>query len=614
MDTLSSLFSKNFKKTPKPPQFHGINEDLYEGKKLISKRRRIKNKIAKKSPLVEGFGNRLDNVTLSEDQETVDINAELQRNLSSYATALKTTVGDYVSARREERICKAECDNLKAATPQCNEEDVTGCTTCESCYSQGPGWWCPDTGQCSTHGNPCQSNCSAVCTANNLASCTTCETCYAQGPGWWCSDTGTCQGREEPCSNGEMPSSCGQGGLQTSQHINQILNDDGATETNNKKQACIAGCGLSKAYLEQTEQVGTFKNQTINDCEELAPPPDACNDCAYGRSDFWGGAYDYDGEGYGWPLEPSYWRQEVCEDQNAGTGCCNWVPNEEICTGYECGMGYCEQVKDVWCPGGRGENADPPCNDSAEGQMRIAACNNSDALNTDAINQVNEGRNLTQEYSSLNENYLRGSGRDGDGELRYMAGYNLGGEGVWGGEILAGSPTGNIMFSDAIQWCRDSDACKGVSISSNTVPTDGDEYTVGSNLFFESSATGNTFYSGGGVGWHSWCKGGCGQNEPQTPNILVGDANSISSRLSDILGLRQDLKGNNESTRQNLTNALNDYKYRLEQLKAKDQDTSTVGAMMEEGKLNKTSASFKYYIWLGLAIFVLIVAIRKLKK
>ena len=44
MDTLSSLFSKNFKKTPKPPQFHGINEDLYEGKKLISKRRRIKHR------------------------------------------------------------------------------------------------------------------------------------------------------------------------------------------------------------------------------------------------------------------------------------------------------------------------------------------------------------------------------------------------------------------------------------------------------------------------------------------------------------------------------------------------------------------------------------------
>ena len=580
MDTLSSLFSKNFKKTPKPPQFHGINEDLYEGKKLISKRRRIKNKIAKKSPLVEGFGNRLDNVTLSEDQETVAINAELQRNLSSYATALKTTVGDYVSAQHEERICKAECDNLKA-TPQCNEEDVTGCTTCESCYSQGPGWWCPDTGQCSTHGNPCQSNCSAVCTANNLASCTTCETCYAQGPGWWCSDTGTCQGREEPCSNGEMPSSCGQGGLQTSQHINQILNDDDdATETNNKKQACLAGCGLSKAYLEKTAATTpTYNNESISDCGAVAPDPTTCEPCAYMH----------------W-----YWSLSTQEQQcNSQGSCCKFNDSFWGNTCNPTGTGS-------WCP-------NPPCSNSAEGAARLEACENSKNTAQQALNSEMDGRNLTQEYSSLNENYLRGMGSDGDGELRYMAGYNLGGEGVWGGEILAGSPTGNIMFSDAIQWCRDNDACKGVTISSNSTPTDGDEYTVGSNLFFESTATGNTFYSGAN-GWHSWCKGECGQNEPQTPNILVAGANSISSRLSDILGLRQDLKGNNESTRQNLTNALNDYKYRLEQLKAKDQDTSTVGAMMEEGKLNKTSASFKYYIWLGLAIFVLIVAIRKLKK
>jgi len=35
---------------------------------------------------------------------------------------------------------------------------------------------------------------------------------------------------------------------------------------------------------------------------------------------------------------------------------------------------------------------------------------------------------------------------------------------------------------------------------------------------------------------------------------------------------------------------------------------------MEDGKLNKRSASYKYYIWLGLAICVLMVAIRQLKK
>ena len=41
MDNLTSLFSKKFKKDPLPPQFHGINEDLYEGNKLISKRNKF---------------------------------------------------------------------------------------------------------------------------------------------------------------------------------------------------------------------------------------------------------------------------------------------------------------------------------------------------------------------------------------------------------------------------------------------------------------------------------------------------------------------------------------------------------------------------------------------
>ena len=105
-------------------------------------------------------------------------------------------------------------------------------------------------------------------------------------------------------------------------------------------------------------------------------------------------------------MEPTWWRQETCAEMDGGTGCCQWVPNEEICTGWGCGEGYCAQVKDVWCPGGRGEDANPPCNDSAEGQMRLAACNSSFASNAEAINQANDGRNLTQEYSNLNNEYL----------------------------------------------------------------------------------------------------------------------------------------------------------------------------------------------------------------
>ena len=92
------------------------------------------------------------------------------------------------------------------------------------------------------------------------------------------------------------------------------------------------------------------------------------------------------------------------------------------------------------------------------------------------------------------------------------------------------------------------------------------------------------------------------------------DGNSISSRIASMLGMRQDLKTSNENTRQNLTTTLNDYTYRLNKLKKTEQGLTTLGAMMEEGKLKKSSAFFKYYIWLGLAICILMVAIRQLKK
>ena len=92
------------------------------------------------------------------------------------------------------------------------------------------------------------------------------------------------------------------------------------------------------------------------------------------------------------------------------------------------------------------------------------------------------------------------------------------------------------------------------------------------------------------------------------------DGNSISSRIASLLGMRQDAKTSNENTRQNLTNTLGAYTSRLDKLKNTQQGSTTIKAMIEEGTLKKGSAFFKYYIWLGLAICVLMVAIRQLKK
>ena len=84
--------------------------------------------------------------------------------------------------------------------------------------------------------------------------------------------------------------------------------------------------------------------------------------------------------------------------------------------------------------------------------------------------------------------------------------------------------------------------------------------------------------------------------------------------IANILELRQELKSNNDNLRQNLTNTLGEYQRKLDMLENKGQRTTTLKAMIDEGKLRKRSATYKYYIWLGLAICVLMIAIRQLKK
>jgi len=354
--------------------------------------------------------------------------------------------------------------------PECSNENVEGCTTCEECYAKGPGYWCADTGTCSTHGNPCTGSCGDVCTANNVETCTTCESCYAQGPGYWCADTGTCSTHGNPCTG-----SCGGGGLQTSRTIDTIL-----------------------------------------------------------RS----------------------------------------------------------------------------------GKQLVDSCNKSKNATQIAQNTEMDGRNLTQEYSALNEKYLRATGEDPNAELRYMPGYNLGTDGYYGGERLAGSPTETIKFSDAIEWCRNNNTCKGVTISHLGVPGDNDEFYPGGTLFFQSSNRGPVFdhTSGSDSGWSSWCKGGCGQSVPQTPNILLGDTGGISSRIDNILSNRRGIQTNSRDSRQNLESTLKSYKAEYNKLQNREQDGSTLSAMMSEGKLKKSSASLKYLVWLGLAICMLMMAIRQLKK
>ena len=65
----------------------------------------------------------------------------------------------------DEQACLAGCqlglsrDFSHGPQATCTDENVSACTTCDSCWAKGPGYWCQETGKCSTYGNPCTGGC-----------------------------------------------------------------------------------------------------------------------------------------------------------------------------------------------------------------------------------------------------------------------------------------------------------------------------------------------------------------------------------------------------------------------------------------------------------------------
>ena len=669
MDTLSSLFSKNFKKDPALLKFYGINEDLYEGKKLISKRQRTKNKIAKKSPLLEGFANQLDDLTISEDQETANLNADLQRNLSSYATSLKTVVSDYVVARKEKKSCEEKCNKLPATAAAVNKNaEITSAEACTAAGGTGYAY-CADTGVnyccgvcgggtscpsnsglewCACASRPPQKNlrnpdqmaavrgkgfswgtiaenilwqgaksqaeCAAACDAN--PECTAYEICNNGEPGTGCKG---CYLTNKPSNTGEaylpghgFPSSWA---AQSKEELSACNIDEGL--------AFLESAGCTAATPEWISKMarrtlslphGMAFGQQSNGCWHIlqwAPkttgankktrsmypkyfalvrPPQGAQCAQLGQAS---AAADAEKETTerknaclaGCELSDAYLEETAATTptyNNEAIGDCGAVaPNPTACgpcaymhwywsratQEQQCGaQGSCCKFTDSfwgntcsptgvgsWCP-------NPPCSNSAEGAARLEACENSKNENQQALSSGMDGRNLTQEYSDLNSRYLS------DNQCNSTD--------------VTGCTTCQSCYAQGPgYWCSDTGRC---------------------------STHGNP------------CTGGCGgggyQVSPEPGNVLSADGSSIDSRIKNILSRRQQLNTTNNDERQTLVNTLNIYKGALKNLKKNEQGITTLKAMAEDAHLKRSSANLKYYIWLGLAICVLMIAIRQLKK
>ncbi len=726
MDTLSSLFSKKIKKSPMPPQFHGINEDLYEGKKLISKRRKTKNKIAQKSPLLEGFANQLDDVTLNEDEETTALNAQLQSNLSSHKGALKGVLSDYVTARAEQAQCVQRCNNLTAVQAAVNKNaKITSPTHCTA-YAGTDYAYCPSTGI-----NYCAGVCSDgatcpgtglrwfACSANNEIQDLTTQKSLAEAAGhgyeWgsiaqnilWqgenspeacaaaCDANPECTAYET-CNNGKSGPGCRGCYLINKPSIGPPSNFQNAVWSARSKEqnsACDIDEGLAyladgpaptcvaatPEYIKEIAQRtiamphGMAFGQQSNGCWHILqwapnntipgadkktrsmypkyfavvrpPQPAQCEQLGQGSAD--ADAEDETelqkeaclagcklSEAY---LEPTAQTANVCAEgwtKTSNAAGCQWCTKDgHICT-INTGKGPCGQA---FCTGDVETKKISSCGELGRDCNTVAhwnGCSNSDQCAgpeifcregdrrclTDAdctwANSVDGGnRDCTRiprsghcpnSTCADNPAGVVGVGIEADGTNPWVAGESS----AWNVNNQKQICVSRGMCFNAWKlrwpgapdgpWCFEPEA---------TPP----DQTINAVAACQQSETANAAALNQQLGGRNLTQEYTDLQNQE--NIELNDeGGAISSRIANILGLRQELNANNSTLRTDLTSTLSDFQKELKILENTEQESTTIKAMMEQGKLNKRSASYKYYIWLGLAICVLIVAIRQLKK
>ena len=117
LDSITSAFDSPTRKNIRQRNIKPINE-LQQGMKLLQKRKRVLNNLSQ-SPLMEsmsasmkqynGASDKLKNVSKDELEILKQLEADFNKNLSSYSQKYKTFMEGYYSAVQQVEKCKADC-------------------------------------------------------------------------------------------------------------------------------------------------------------------------------------------------------------------------------------------------------------------------------------------------------------------------------------------------------------------------------------------------------------------------------------------------------------------------------------------------------------------------
>ena len=96
-------------------------------------------------------------------------------------------------------------------------------------------------------------------------------------------------------------------------------------------------------------------------------------------------------------------------------------------------------------------------------------------------------------------------------------------------------------------------------------------------------------------------------------SVVNNKANQLQNRINEILNSRRALGHENNSSSRKLMSELAQYQNEYQTLKRLNVGQDTLNGMAEDSLLKHGSSRIKYLVWLGLAICVLMVVIRKTK-
>ena len=360
-------------------------------------------------------------------------------------------------------------------------------------------------------------------------------------------------------------------------------------ETELQKDACLAGCKLSEAYLEPTAH-------TANVCEEGWKKISNANGCQYCSKD---GHLCTINTGKG-PCGQAFCTGDVQTKKISSCGelgrDCNTVSHWNGCANSDQCAG-----PEIFCREG-----DRRCLTDAD----CTWANSVDGGNRDCTRIPRSGH-CPNSTCTDNPSDAIGVGIEADGTNPWVAGessaWNVNNQkqicvsrgmcfNAWKTR-WPGAPDGPWCFKpepnpsklsiNAVAACQESETRNATALN---------QKLGGRDLTQEYTNLDSTYLSDG------------------QSNILLADSNSIDGRMDNIVRRRQELNTLNNLKRQGLENTLQLYTDAWKNLHKNEQGTNTLTAMTEDGKLKRNSWNLKYYIWLGLAICALMIAIRQLKK